>query len=108
MSRFVRVMKKYFAIFLCLLFVFATSGNSRGLIFKNLAKTYHSIHIDNQTQVPSPEEINEQINEHKVLIKYFINLPHFTESNAIDHRFANFLRNVSPHILEIPVPPPEL
>ena len=52
-------------ILLCMTFIFATSGNSRGLIFKNLAKTEHELKVKNDFGMPAAEEIFEQVTEKK-------------------------------------------
>lgn len=58
---------------LCITLVFSTSGNSRGLIFKNLAKDLHSLKTDLNAPTPAAEEIFEQVNEKKVPIAILVN-----------------------------------
>ena len=62
------MMRRVFGIVFCFVLIFATSGNSRGLIFKNLPEIYraekHHInhkHHDPGCLVPPNEEIVEDI-----------------------------------------------
>lgn len=101
------MLKNLGIILLCMTLVFTTSGNSRGLIFKNLAKTMHSMKIDSNAPIPAAEEIFEQIDEKKVSITILVNpLIRASEYKQIRNRPSNdwMLFNSFTKIL---LPPPK-
>lgn len=99
---------RIWVIVLCIAFVFATSGNSSGLIFKNMAIAYHMDLIPESPIVPFAEEINEEVKEPKSNRVEIINIPPQEINRLVSHGILERLFKLSPHIREIPVPPPEL
>ncbi len=101
------MLKTLGTIFLCMTFIFATSGNSRGLIFKNLAKAEHELMVKNDISVPAAEEIFEQVAEKKTTIS-ISQLPLITiDQTDISHLNFYLARLILHHINDIPVPPPK-
>lgn len=88
-------------------FIFATSGNNQGLIFKNLAKSPIELKIKNVFGVPAAEEIFEQVTEKKPPISV-IKFP-FVSIDRTDISHLNFYlaRIIVLHVNDIPVPPPK-
>jgi len=94
-------------ILLCMTFIFATSGNSRGLIFKNLAKTEHELKVKNDFGMPAAEEIFEQVTEKKPPTS-ILKFPYFPiEQRDMLHLNYFLNRSILLHINDIVIPPPK-
>ena len=88
-------------------FIFATSGNSRGLIFKNLAKTEHELKVKNDFGMPAAEEIFEQVTEKKPPTS-ILKFPYFPiEQRDMLHLNYFLNRSILLHINDIVIPPPK-
>lgn len=101
------MLKNIGIIFLCLTFIFATSGNSRGLIFKNIAKTSIELKEKVDFGAPAAEEVFEQVTEKKppTCITTFPLI--LQEVYNVDHSNFFLKRILIIHVNDIPVPPPK-
>lgn len=101
------MLKRLGYIFLCLTFVFATSGNSAGLIFKNMAKTSHELKMKADAQSPAAEEIFEQVTEKRppAILTFYFNDVNVLKTVNHSNIFINDF--IPSYIHDIPVPPPK-
>ena len=101
------MLKNLGIILLCMTFIFATSGNSRGLIFKNMAKTSFELKEKIDFGAPAAEEVFEQVTEKKPPTSVFYFPIVFQEVYNLDHSNFFIKRVLIIYVNDIPVPPPK-